>query len=94
MLISQTRLFHWSGRFANDCEYVFMSQQYIERAALESQIDLSVQKGVMQNGPNGARMMKLNDAFSVFQKVPGTPKYWQSKRNNLLAMINVLGEFM
>ena len=35
----------------------------------------------------------MTDYFSVFQKVPGTPKFWQTKRNNLLAMINALGPF-
>ena len=47
----------------------------------------------MSNLSDGTKSMKLTDAFSVFQKVRGTPKYWQSKRNNLLAMINVLGPF-
>ena len=87
------RLFHYSGKFANDPDFVFMAQQFVERAALESQIDISMQKGIMVDGPGHVKSMKLLDAFSVFQKVPGTPKYWQQKRNNLLAMINALGPF-
>ena len=70
-----------------------MCQQYMERGAMEGQIDISVQKGIMSDVPGGAKSMRLTDAFSVFQKIPGTPKYWQQKRNNLLAMINVLGPF-
>ena len=68
-----------------------MCQQYIERGALEAQIDISVQKGVMFDGPEGSKSMKLVDAFSVFKALPGTPKFWQQKRYNLLAMINGLG---
>ena len=34
-----------------------------------------------------------NKDSQVFKKVKGTPKFWQQKRYNLLAMINVLGPF-
>ena len=47
----------------------------------------------MTSNPDGTKSMQLTDAFSVFQKIFGTPKYWQQKQNNLLAMINVLGPF-
>ena len=87
------RIFHYSGIFSKDNDYLFMSQQYIERAAIEGQIGIAGVKGVMSNGPGGTKSMQLTDAFSVFQKIPGTPKYWQQKRNNLLAMINVFGPF-
>ena len=47
----------------------------------------------MYDNPDGTKAMKLSDAFSVFKSISGTPKYWQQKRYNLLAMINVLGPF-
>ena len=50
-----------------------MCQQFIERAALEGQIDISVQKGVMSDGPDGTKSMKLSDAFSVFKKYCSPP---------------------
>ena len=89
----KARLYHHSGLFANNNDYLFMSQQYLERDTLEGQINISMQKGVMSEGPDGTKTMKLSDAFSVFKQVPGTPKFWQQKRYNLLAMINVLGPF-
>ena len=70
-----------------------MCQQFVERAALEGKIDTSMQKGVMYSTPDGTKAMKLNDAFSIFKSISGTPKFWQQKRYNLLAMINVLGPF-
>ena len=78
----QTRLCHYTGLFANNNDYVFMCQQYVERSQLESNIDITTLKGVVTNAADGTKMMKLTDAFSVFQKIRGTPKYWQSKRNN------------
>ena len=65
----------------------------MERDALEGQVNICTQKGIMFDGPNGIKSMKLFDAFSIFKKIPGTPKFWQQKRSNLLAMINVLGPF-
>ena len=67
----RARLFHHSGLFANDNDYLFMSQQYVERADLENNIDISVQRGVMSNSPDGTASMKLTDAFSVFKSVKG-----------------------
>ena len=87
------RLLNYTDLFSKDNDYVFMAGQIIERAALEAQIDISVQKGVMKDGPGGTKVMKTADAFSVFQKISGSPKFWQMKRNNLLAMISALGPF-
>lgn len=89
----KARLFHHSGIFSNNNDYLFMSQQYVERGTLEGRIDILTQKGIMVDSPDGTKMMKLNDVFNVFQKIRGTPKYWQSKRNELLAMINCYGPF-
>ena len=89
----RARIFHYIGIFANNNDYLFMSQQFIERAQLEAQIDISVQKGLMYDDVSGEKSMKLVDTFSVFKSISGTPKFWQQKRYNLLAMINVLGPF-
>ena len=70
-----------------------MSQQFVERSDLENHIDISVQKGIMSNSPDGKASMKLTDTFRVFKSVKGTPKFWQQKRYNLLAIVNVLGLF-
>ena len=48
------RLLNRDPRFANDMSYLFMAQQRVERAALESQLRLAGRKGKIQgnNGPN------------------------------------------
>ena len=38
------RLLHYDKRFSSDLSYVFMAQQYMERAAIEAQIDISGMK--------------------------------------------------
>ena len=42
---------------------------------------------------NGERKIHLNDLYSVFSKVKGTPKYWQTARNDLVAKVKQLGPF-
>ena len=40
------------------------------------------------NGP-----VLLPDMYDVFKKIKGTPKYWQSARNELVAKVHQLGPF-
>ena len=40
------------------------------------------------NGP-----VRLPDMYDVFKKVKGTPKFWQSARNDLVAKVKQLGPF-
>ena len=55
-------------------------------------IFISGQKGVIQRSGNLLEVNVVDDC-SIFTKIPGTPKYWQKVRNDLLASINVLGPF-
>ena len=38
-------------------------------------------------------LQQLEDAFSVFDNVPGTVRYWQQKRYEVLAKLEQLGPF-
>ena len=50
-------------------------------------------KGVSKTNADGVKKMHLNDVFSVFSKIKGTPKYWQVARNDLVAKVKQLGAF-
>ena len=50
-------------------------------------------KGVSNTTTDGIKKVHLNDMFSVFAKVKGTPKYWQVARNDLVAKVKQLGPF-
>lgn len=60
---------------------------------IESQINISGVKGVSKLNANGERKIHLNDIFSVFAKIKGSPKYWQVARNDLVAKVKQLGPF-
>ena len=68
-------------------------EQYIERGKLEKNVDVCFQKGKLQFDGNTVHILSDHDAFSIFQKIKGTPKFWLAARNELLAMIEALGPF-
>ena len=87
------RLLNEDNRFATNLPYVFMAQYMVERNALESQISLSGTKGVLENPSDSLKKVSLNDPFNVFQKLRGSPKYWQTVRSELFARVAQLGPF-
>ena len=87
------RLMHEDERFSKDAFYVFMAASYVERHGIERQIDISGVKGKTDNLGNGEKKVWLNDLFDVFKKIKGTPKYWQTARNELVAKVKQLGPF-
>ena len=54
---------------------------------IERQIDISGVKGVSKLNDQGQMKVHLSDAFSVFSKIKGTPKYWEVARNELVAKV-------
>ena len=87
------RLMNQDERFAKDPCYLFMACYYLERQQIESQINIAGIKGLSRLNANGERKIHLNDLYSVFSKVKGTPKYWQTARNDLVAKVKQLGPF-
>ena len=67
-----------------------MAHQKVERDMIEKQINVSGYQGSL--GSN-SEITQLKDSFSIFQKIAGSPKYWQVARNELIAKVNQLGPF-
>ena len=89
----QQRLLNQDDRFSKDPFYVFLATSYVERHAIERQINLSGVKGKQLSSVDGSRKIELTDLFDVFKKVKGTPKYWQTAKNELIAKVKQLGPF-
>ena len=85
----QQRILNCDRRFANNTEYVFASYAYLELRRLESNINISFMKGK----PNAQGQYSLDDAYSVLENTPGTPRYWQKKRYELIGKLENLGPF-
>ena len=76
-------------RFSQTIPYIFSALYYIEREQFERQINISFQRGCMRDG----QLLSIEDGFSVFDKIPGTPRYWQQRRYDMIAKIEQLGAF-
>lgn len=86
------RLLNQDERFSRDPFYVFMCAAYVERLGLEKQISISGMKGVATDGM-GEKKVTLRDPYDVFKKIKGTPRYWQTAKNELIAKVKQLGPF-
>ena len=87
------RLRNEDDRFSKDPFYIFMAASIIEMNSLERQIDISGVKGKAGSIGDGEVKVHLTDMFDIFKKIKGTPKYWQTAKNELVAKIKQLGSF-
>ena len=82
------RLQNFDRRWVNNKPYLFAALNYIERHHLERQINVSCQRGKLVNG-----VINNEDCCSVFDNTPGTPRYWQQRRYEVIAKLEQLGAF-
>ena len=87
------RLLNEDERFSKDNFYLFMASSLVEQDQLERQINISGIKGLSGPSVNGEKAVKLQDPYSVFKKLKGTPKYWQTAKYELIAKVKQLGPF-
>ena len=85
------KIYSKNKKFAQDADFIFAAQQYLERHAFENQVTISFQRGIPIKGTDGK--IKNNDAIDVFKKIPGTPSYWKLFRNEIFARMEQLGPF-
>ena len=83
------RLQNIATRWSQNSAYLFAALYCIERQSLERQINISYRRGKLVQGS----LQQLEDAFSVFDNIPGTVRYWQQKRYEVLAKLEQLGPF-
>jgi hypothetical protein len=50
-------------------------------------------RGKRKVGPGGHATYQVEDPCSVFEKIPGTPKYWQSVKYEMIAKLENIGPF-
>ena len=85
------RLRNKDTRFSNDPAYIFAAAAYLEKKQLQSNINVSYQRGRETRGEDGKPTYHLEDGFSVFDKISNTPKYWKTAKYEMLAKLDNLG---
>ena len=87
------RLRNKDTRFSTDPAYIFAAASYLEKKQLQSNINISYQRGKETRNADGISTFNLDDGFSVFDKVRNTPKYWKTAKYEMLAKLDNLGPF-
>ncbi|HIC32728.1 MAG TPA: hypothetical protein EYO76_12510, partial [Flavobacteriaceae bacterium] len=90
----EQRILNHNAIFRNNIAFVFTACFYIEKHQLENKINVSYRRGKITQTTTGTSKMNLNDDFSIFHKIKGTPKYWQSFRYDVIAELEQLGVFV
>ena len=67
-------------RFASTPNFTFTAMSIVEAERLRSNANLTGMKGKRTIGGGGHMVYQLEDPCAVFEKIPGTPKYWQRAR--------------
>ena len=88
------RIMNENTMYSENPDYVFMAQQACERYAIEREIHMAMSHGSIESSEKGEMsLVPSEDAFNIFQKIPGTPAYWKSFKNELYAKMEALGPF-
>ena len=85
----QQRLLNVDRRYANNSEYLFAAHAYLEMKRMESNINISYMRGKK----NAKGEYTLEDAYSVMENMPGTPRYWAKKKMEIIGKLYNLGPF-
>ena len=88
----QQRILNKDERFAKTHGYVFGAMSHVEAARLRSNANMSGKRG-KKTKEGGEVSYEMRDPFSVFDKIPGTPKYWQKVKYDMIGKLESLGPF-
>lgn len=89
----QQRIFNINPRYANCLSWVYAATGFLEMKQMTNNISISMQRGVKSTREDGRTEYKLESAFTVFENVKNTPKYWSKAKMKLIAKLENLGPF-
>ena len=89
----QQRLLNVDERFAKTPGWVFGAMSHVEAERLRNNANLTGFRGKRSERPGGQMSYVLNDPLTVFDKIKGTPRYWQTVKFEMIAKLENLGPF-
>ena len=87
------RILHQDKRFSKSPGYIFAAAAYIEQKQLMCKANISFMRGRKNVNAEGATKYELEDAFTTFEGVTNTPKYWQKVKFDMIAKLENIGPF-
>ena len=89
----QQRILNVDERFAKTPGFVFGAMSHVEAERLRNNANLTGYKGKRSEVPGGQLSYEVKDPLTVFDKIKGTPKYWQKVKYEMIAKLENLGPF-
>ena len=87
------RIVNQDLRFSKSPGYIFAAAAaYIEQKQLANKANISFMRGKKTTN-NGVNEYDLDDAFTVFEGVRNTPKYWLKVKYDMIAKLENIGPF-
>ena len=87
------RILNEDLRFSKSPGYLFAAAAYIEKKQLMSKANISFMRGKKSVNKEGTTQYDLDDAFTTFDGVTNTPKYWQKVKFDMIARLENIGPF-
>ena len=87
------RILNEDQRFSKSPGYTFAAAAYIEQKQLSSKANISFMRGNKSVSTEGRVQYQLDDAFTTFDGIKNTPKYWQKVKFDMIAKLENLGPF-
>ena len=88
----QQRILNKDDRFSKNPGFCFAAMSYVEAERLRSNANLTGMKGQRAEGQGGVSY-EVRDPCTVFEKVPGTPKYFQKAKYDMISKFENIGPF-
>ena len=87
------RITNINARFAKCPTYLYSAVGFLEELQLNRNINLVGTRGKKISSDNGKAKYELQDPYRALEAMPGTPKYWQKVKYEMLAKIDNFGAF-
>ena len=85
------RLLNKNLVFSKNKPFVFSAVNYVEQQQLMSRMNISYLRGKVTMSNEGTKFLQTEDGYAVFDGLPGSPRYWQKMKFDLIAKMEQLG---
>ena len=87
------RITNINSRFAKCPTYLYAAVGFLEQMQINRNINLVGTRGTKISSEEGKPKYELQDPYRALEAMPGTPKYWQKVKFEMLSKIDNFGAF-
>ena len=83
------RILNQDQRFSKSPGFIFAAAAYIEQKQLTNKANISYMRGKKGENTEGKGQYNLEAAFTIFDGIKNTPKYWQKVKFDMIAKLEI-----